>query len=355
MRQNHPAGEAVFVDFAGSTIPWWDVKLGEDRNACVLVSVQGCSSYTFAYAVASQKSEDWIDAHNAMYRFHGDVTNVLVSDNLKSAVQKARPKRILNRTYEDMGRHYQTTQLPSCVYTPQDNAKAEAGVKLVSRWIIAVLRRRKFFSIEEINKAIAELIDGVNDRPMRRFEGSRRSRFEKFDRPLLKPLPAKPYEFARWISSPRIDRDYHALVEKHAYSVPFTLVGENVEARVTHRIVEIYHSGVRVAAHRRSQERGGFTTADAHRPAKHKAYAQQNLSHFAQWAERIGPATVEAVSHQFDDKPPYSLMAAKACSELKDIARRYGVERFEAACVRARAIESLTVKSIRSILQCRLD
>ena len=354
MRMTHAAGDKVFVDFAGTTVPWVD-KDSKEQYAQIFVAVLGCSNYTFVYAVPSQKLPCWIACHNAMFHFLGGVPETLVPDNLKAAVTKAGREPVLNRTYLDMGRHFEITIIPARAYHPQDKAKAENGVLLISRWILAILRRRKFFSIDEINVAIVDLLKRFNDRPFKHLEGSRRMRFEKYDKPLLKPLPESLYEFARWIEPPRIDRDYHAMVDKHAYSIPYSLIGERVEARVTQRIVEIYHNSVRVAAHIRSHEAGGFTTDDAHRPKKHRAYAEQTRERFIQWAESTGPAVVAAIEAQFADKPEYSSRALTACTQLKDIARRYGAERFEAACIRAKAIESLSVKSIRSILECRLD
>lgn len=355
MRQVHYAGECVFVDYAGTTIPWIDEKTGQTRYAEVFVAVLGCSNYTFVWASRSQKLEDWIEAHNRMLIFFGGVPQVIVPDNLKAAVTRAGSLPELNRTYLEFSRHYECVISPARVRKAQDKAKAEAGVLFVTRWITMALRRRRFFSLPEINNAIAELLAKLNDRSFKRLPGSRRSRFEQLDKPVLRPLPDRPFQFAEWVAEQKVGPDYHVYVRNHAYSVPHRLVGEKVEARVSARTVELFHRNRRVAAHMRSDMSGEHTTDPNHRPAKHQAYAAQTRERFDTWARRLGASSRAAVDAQFDDKPDYSISARKACSQLQQLARMYGDERFEAACVRAGSINSLTVKSIRSILQRRLD
>src|SRR5690606_31352500 len=252
-------------------------------------------------------------------------------------------------------RHYGTVIAPARPGKPKDKAKAEAGVLFVSRWITTALRRRKFFSVDEINEAIVELLQQLNERPFKRLPGCRRSRFEELDKPALKPLPGRPFEFAEWAAEQKVGPDYHVYAKDHAYSVPHYLVGERVEARVAHRVVEIFYRGKRVAAHIRSDKPGLHTTDPNHRPPQHQAYANQTPGRFLQWAQKIGPATVLAVEAQFEGRPDHSMLGRKACSQLQQLYRLYDdPERFEAACQRAATIKSLTVKSIRSILQRRL-
>jgi len=355
MRQTHLAGECVFVDYAGTLIPWTDIETGKVYWAQIFVGVLGCSNYTFAWACRSQKIGCWIEAHNQMYAFFGGVPQVVVPDNLKSAVISPGAIPVINRTYLELSRHYDCVISPARVRKPQDKSKAELGVLLVSRWITVPLRRRKFFSINEINDAITELLPKLNQRPFKRLPGNRQSRFEALDQSMLKPLPAKPFEHAEWIAPQKVGPDYHVYLKGHAYSVPFRLVTEKVEARVTGKTVEIIYQNQRVASHVRNFEQGGCTTDPSHRPAKHQAYAEQTKENFLRWAEMLGPTVIKAVTAQFASKPEYSLVAQKACSQLKKLARIYGEERLEAACIRAEAINSLTVKSIRSILQRRLD
>lgn len=355
MRQTHYAGELVFVDYAGKLIPWTDPKTGEVNYAQVFVGVQGCSQYTFAWASKSQKVEDFIEAHKQMFNFFGGVPEAVVPDNLKSAVTSAGSNPIVNRTYLEMARHYNLSIIPARVRKPQDKSLAEIGVLLVTRWITVPLTRRKFFSIEEINQAISELLPKLNDRNFKRISGSRASRFLELDKPLLRALPNKTFECANWMAKQKVSPDYHVYVKGHAYSVPYLLVSEYVEARVTAKLVEFYHDGKRVAAHTRNDTQGEHTTNPLHRPASHQAYAEQSLQHYLKWAQSIGSYSVQAIKAQFDNKPEHSLIANKACSQLQQLAKIFGHERFEAACIRGKAINSLTVKSIRSILQHRLD
>lgn len=355
MRQVHYAGEAVYVDYAGKLIPWTDSRTGIVRYAQIFVGVLGCSNYTFVWASRSQQKEDFIEAHNQMLKFFGGVPQVIVPDNLKSAVIRAGKNCELNRTYKEMAKHYGCTIIPARVRKPQDKSKAELGVLFATRWITVPLRRRKFFSIEEINQAISEELPKLNQRPFKRLPGCRLSRFEELDKPVLKPLPERTFEYAEWVARQKVGPDYHIYVKQHAYSVPYELVGEYVEARVTTRVVEIIFDNKRVASHIRNFAQGEHTTSPEHRPANHRAYAEQTLEKYMSWAKSIGPNTEMAVLAQFKDKPEHSMIGRRSCSHLKDLCRIHGVERFELACERAKDICSLTVKSIRSILQRKLD
>jgi len=350
MRMLHKAGEKTFVDYAGTTIPYSERDTGEEYQAQVFVGVLGCSNNTFACAVRSQKIRDWIEAHNRMFQYFGGVTQLLIPDNLKSAVIKAGSLPVLNRTYQELACHYDTIIIPARVRKPQDKSKAEIGVQVVSRWIIARLRKRQFFSLEDINEAIYQLLVMLNERPFKKLPGSRRERFEKMEKPLLKPLPPKPFEYAEWLSPQKIGPDYHVHVHGHYYSVPYALVGERVEARVTSNIVEILFSGRRVASHISSDKVGEHTTKPEHMPKAHRYYAEQTPGKMKAWAKAIGPASLSVVQYQFSHYP-HDMIGLKACSTLNRLASSYGDIEFEAACRRAVQIGSLTVKSVRSILQ----
>jgi transposase len=354
MRQTHRAGECVYVDFAGRTVPYFDPASDEAKQAQVFVGALGCSNYAFVYALRSQSLVDWIEAHNRMYQFFGGTPQVVVPDNLKAAVTRAGREPELNRTYLEQAKHYQIAIVPARVRHPKDKSKAEVTVQIISRWILARLRHRRFFSIEEINAAIAELLRLLNDRPFKRLPGCRRSRFEELDKPLLRPLPTQPFEYAEWTSAHKIGPDYHMRVHDHYYSVPHALIGGHVEARVTANIVELFHQGKRVASHPRSYEVGGHTTDPAHQPTSHRHYAEQTPELIIKWARSIGPAAEAVIQYQFDSRP-HALLGIRYCAPLQRLAKEYGAERFEAACQRAQLIGSLTTKSIRSILQRRLD
>lgn len=355
MRQQHVAGEVVFTDFCGKRVAYQSSETNVTKYAEVFVGCLGCSNYTFAYAVPSQKSIHWIEAHNAMFQFFGGVPEVEVPDNLKSAVTKAGKFPSINRTFEDLANHYGIAIIPSRVRKPQDKAKAENAVLLVTRWIINRLQQETFFSVAEINARITELLEAFNNRPFKRLPGTRQTRFNEFDKPLLKPLPTELFEYAEWVSKQKVGPDYHVFVDNHAYSVPYTVVGENVEARLSEKVVELYFNGKRIATHARQFQAGGHTTNPEHRPEKHQAYAEQSKDNFIKWSELIGPMATKAVRAQFEGKPEFSYVGRSACAQLKALAKQYGHERFELACTRAAAIRSLTVKSIRSILQRKLD
>jgi transposase len=354
MRQVHRAGECVFVDFCGRTVPWTDPETGTVNQAQVFVAVMGCSSYLLFRAVPSQKVPFWIELHNWLYEKLGGVPQLTVPDNLKSAVIKAGREFVLNRTYADLANHFGTVIVPARPRKPKDKAAVENGVKLVRRWVLAALADRTFFSIAEINQAFDEYIRIVNDKPFRWIPGTRRSWFEELDKPALKPLPAEPYELAEWTMSQKVPKDYHVRVKNHFYSVPYTLVGASVQAKVTVNSVFIYQGGKLVATHARCDAIGQSTTLKEHRSPEHRFHADQTPEYFVAWARDTGPAALTVVQHQFDSHA-HSALGLRACASLKKMARDLGNDRFEAACRRAERIGSMTVKSIRSILQAGLD
>ncbi len=353
MRQSHRAGECVFIDFAGTTIPYCNADTNEKRNAQIFVGTLGCSNYTFCCALKSQGLPDWIEAHNKMFQYFGGIPELIVPDNLKSAVIRAGREPSINRTYLELCQYYGVVVLPTRVRHPQDKAKAEVTVLIVTRWIIAKLRHRKFFSIEEINQAILELLWQLNERPFKKLPGCRRSRFEELDKPLLRPLPCEPFEYAEWFGKQKVVSDYHIHVNGHYYSVPYQLVGSQIEARVTSKTVEVFHLGRRIASHLKSYDIGGHTTQTAHQPKSHRLYAQQTQQQILEWAHSTGEAAVAVVEDQFQ-RCKHEALAVKACGNLQKLAKEHGEERFEAACRRAQYIGSLTVKSVRAILQRRL-
>jgi len=354
MRQTHRAGERTYVDFAGRTVPYTDLQSGIEKQAQVFIGVMGCSVYTFLYAVKSQALPYWIEAHEHMYRFFGGTTQIVVPDNLKSAVTRPGSDPVLNRTYLEQARHYSIVIVPARVRHAQDKAKAESMVRRSYERVLAQLRHHRFFSIEEINAEIAKLLREFNERPFKQLPGCRRSRFEELDKPLLRPLPNEPFEYAEWTAPYKVGPDYHVRVKEHYYSVPHELVTSRVEARITSKVVELFHRGRRVATHVRSEEVGGHTTNPAHQPKAHRAYANQKPELIMQWAKSIGPGAEAVIQHQFDSRP-HALLAIKSCAALQRLAKDYGAARFEAACQRAIQICSLTAKSVRSILQHGLD
>lgn len=352
MRQKRRAGECVWVDYAGKHLYWRNN--GKVYRAELFVSVLGASGYLFVYATASQKLPDWIEAHNEMFAFYGGTPEVIVPDNLKSAVTTAGYDPVLNRTYRELGHHFEVVIIPARSGRPKDKAPVEAAVRLVTWWIIGRLRNRQFFSLAEINEAIRELLPIINAKPVRILKKSRHERFVELDQPLLRQLPAERFEFAEWTAKKKVPPDYHIEVGGHFYSVPHELVSEKVEGRVTNTSVEFYSNGKRVARHIRNSETGGTTTLPAHQAPSHRHYAQQTPENFQRWAGSVGPAASAIVAHQFSQHR-VALPGLKACSNLRRLCREYGEERFEAACRRAEQIGSLTLTSVHSILKRRLD
>lgn len=353
MRQVHRAGEKVFIDYCGPTVPVVDRSTGEVRRAQVFVAVLGASSYTFAEATWSQSLPDWIASHQRMLRFFGGVPELLVPDNLKAAVTKAdRYTPQINTTYAELAAHYQTAVLPARPYKPKDKAKAEAAVLLVERWILARLRHQTFFSLAELNAAIADLLPALNQRPFQGRIESRQSLFETLDRPALKPLPATPYVYAEWRKA-RPGIDYHIEIDKRLYSVPHALVGVKLDVRITDTSVEVMHKGQRVALHPR-HGKSRFVTLIEHMPKSHQAHQNWSPGRFLNWASDIGPATRDVVQRQLKNRP-HPEHGYRACLGLLNLSRRYSRDRLEQACDRALAIDSASYQSISSILKQGLD
>src|SRR6266852_3782244 len=260
LRQVHQPGEKGFVDWAGATIPVHDPVTGEVWPASLFVMTLGASSYTYAEASRDQQFDSWISPHLHAFEYFGGVPRLLVPDNPRTGVSRAcRYDPDLNPTYQELALHYGVGVVPARPYRPRDKAKVEVGVQVVERWIIAALRHRKFFRLEEANRAVRELLERLNQRPFRKREGSRASVFAALERRALRPLPAERFDMSQW-SRARVNIDYHIAFEGNFYSVPYPLVQEPVEVRSTPATVEIFHKGQRVASHLRSRIRGQAIT-----------------------------------------------------------------------------------------------
>jgi len=353
MRQSHKAGEKMFVDYAGVKVAITDQTTGEIRKVPVFVAVLGASSYTYAEATEREDLEGFINAHIRAFEFFGGVPEVVVPDNLKAGVKDPlywEPD--INPTYQEMALHYGVAVIPARVKKPRDKAKVEVGVQVVERWIIAALRNRTFFSISELNAAIKQLLDKLNNRQFKKLDTTRRELFETMEKPALKPLPERAYQFAIWKRA-KVNIDYHIEVDRHYYSVPYQLIGKRVEVRITQHQVEIFYRGKRVAAHIRSRQKGQHTTSEAHMPKNHRLYKKSPRdlekeaaligSHVAQLARAI----MEARRH-----PVHGYRAIMGIIKL---AKAWSRERVDAACARAMAIGGYSYRSVRSILEKGLD
>jgi transposase len=354
MRQVHIAGEKLFVDFAGQTVEVFDPTTGEIREAQIFVAVLGASNYTYAEARWTQTLPDWINAHVHTFNYLGGAARQTISDNLKAGITKAcffEP--MVNRTYGDLARHYGTAIIPARPRKARDKAKVEVGVQVVERWILARLRKQRFFSLAELNAAIRELLDDLNARPMRGFDMSRRELFEQIERPVLLPLPETPYAYAEWRRC-RVGLDYHVEIQRHYYSVPFPLLRQEVEARITAHTVEIFHRGKRIASHPKSVARHRATTVAEHMPSSHRRYRDWTHERIQREAAAIGinSATfVEVLLHS----RPHPEQGFRSCVGVLSLVKRYGPDRVEAACERALLIQARSYSSVVSILKNNLD
>jgi transposase len=356
MRQEHKAGEKLFVDFPGRRIPIWDERTGDlVFEAELFVAVLGASSYLFAEALRSQELLHWVAGHVHAFEALGGCPRIVVCDNLRSGV--TRPNRYepdVNATYQEMAAHYGVAVIPTRTYKPRDKAKVEAGVLLAERWIMARLRNEHFTSLGEANVEIGRLVEWVNARPFKKLAGSRRSLFETLDRPALRPLPADRYEFAVWRKA-KVSIDYHLEVraDRHYYSVPYALAGETVDVRMSAATVEVFHRHRRVASHARKFT-PGFSTDPAHMPESHRRHAAWTPSRIVSWAAKTGPATAKLTE---------AIMAARrhpeqgfrSCLGIVRLGDRYGAERLEAAAERALAVRAHSYRSVESILRTGLD
>jgi transposase len=354
MRQRHPAGERLFVDYAGHTIDLIDPQTGEVRTAQLFVATLGASNYTYVEATWTQTLPDWIASHVRAFNFFGGVTAQVVSDNLKAGVTKACfYDPAINRTYADMASHYDTAVVPARPHKPKDKAKVEGAVLLVERWILARLRNRQFFSLAEVNVAIRPLRDRLNDKVSRHLGACRRHLFAQLDKPALKPLPVAPYVYAEWKKC-RAGLDYHIAIDKHYYSAPYQLLKKDLWARITDRTIEVFHVGQRVASHVRTSSNGQHSTLRDHMPAHHKFREDWTPQRITARAARIGPnVAIFAEVVMRDRKHPEQ--GYRTCLGVIRLADKFGPDRLDAACCRALEINARSYSSLQSILKNGLD
>ena len=354
MRQRHPAGERLFVDYAGLMIDVIDPETGEVRTAQLFVATLGASNYTYAEATWTQSLPDWIASHERAFAFFGGVTAQVVPDNLKSGVTKAcfyDPE--INRTYADLAAHYDTAVIPARPHKPKDKAKVEGAVLLAERWILARLRNRQFFSLGEVNAAIRPLLAALNDKLSRHLGASRRQLFEQLDKPALKPLPVEPYVYAEWKKC-RAGLDYHVAIDRHYYSVPCQLLKKALWARLTARTIEVFHVGQRVASHVRTSGNGQHSTQRDHMPAHHKFREDWTPQRIQARAARVGP-NVAIFAEVVMRERKHPEQGYRTCLGVIRLADKFGRDRLDAACRRALEINARSYSSLQSILKNGLE
>lgn len=349
MRQEHVAGDKVFVDYSGKKIAIVDPLTGEIREAEIFVAVLGASGFTYAEATWTQTLPDWIGAHVRMFRFFGGVPRLIVPDNLKSGVNRASfydPE--INRSYGMMAAHYGVGILPARPRRPRDKAKVENGVRFAQTCILGRLRRQTFFSLAEANAAVASALDRINDHVMRRLGVSRRHLFETVERPALASLPAEDYEFAEWRFA-RVATDYHVEFKDFFYSVPHGLIRQEVDIRATARTIEIFHRGQRIAVHQRRYSGRRYGTNPDHMPSSHRRYAEWTPERFRRWAAAIGPQTEGLVIAILASRP-HPEQGFRTCLGVLRLYRDLGRDHAEAVSARAVEIGGFTCKSIAALI-----
>jgi transposase len=354
MRQRHPAGERLFVDYAGQTVDVVCPKTGEVRTAQIFVATLGASNYTYVEATWTQTLTDWISSHVRALEFFGGVPEQLVSDNLKAGVTKACfYDPAINRTYGDMASHYDTAIVPARPRKPKDKAKVEGAVLIAERWILARLRNQRFFGLDEVNAAIRPLLDQLNGKVTRHLGASRRDLFERLDRPALKLLPIAPYVYAEWKQC-RAGLDYHVDIGRHYYSVPHQLLKQKLWARITARTVEVYFKGQRVASHARTSGNRQHSTHRDHMPAHHRFREDWTPERIRRQAARVGP-NVGTFVDVIMRKRQHPEQGYRSCLGVLRLSKAFGPDRLDAACSRALEINAHSYTSLHSILKNGLD
>lgn len=357
LRQVHKAGEKCFLDFSGKRPSLTDRETGAEILVELFVAVLGASNYTYAEATRTQKSSDWIGANTNAVEYFGGAARAMVPDQLKSAISEACAyEPTVQRTYASWARHYETAVVPARPRKPRDKAKVEVGVQIAQRWILARLRNETFFTLPDLNARIRQLLLELNSRPMKKLGGVCRGElFEKLERPVLTPLPSTRFEPCEWRRA-RVSRDYHIALDNHWYSVPHQLVGEDVEAQLTARIVEVFHRGQRVASHVRSNDPFKPSTDPAHRPPNHNAWVDVDPGRLVSWAKDVGPYTETLMRRLLDASNNfYRETRWRSGCGLQRVGDKYGHERTEEACRRALRFGGASYKNVARMLKLGLD
>jgi transposase len=354
MRQVHRAGDKLFVDYSGKKPKIVDVETGEPIEVELFVAVLGASNYTYAEVSRTQRVADWVMSHVRALEYFAGAPAAIVPDQLKSGVSRSnRYEPGIQRTYDELAHHYDTVIFPARPDSPKDKAKVEVGVQIAQRWILARLRNQTFFSLDEMNDRIAELLEDLNTRVMRRYKASRRELFEKLERAVLKPLPATRFAYGEWKKA-RVHIDYHVVFDDHFYSAPYQLVGEEIWIRATALTIELFHNNQRVGSHLRSYHRGRHTTSDEHRSVLHQKHAEWTPERIVRWAKTIGANTALLIEKILTERK-HPEHGYRSCLGIIRLEKKYGRERLDAACARAVAVNGRSYKHVESILHNGLD
>ena len=356
MRVTHKPGDVMQVDWASGTIPYFDSVTGEEYKAYLFVAALPCSSYLYVEACTDMKQENWLICHVHAYEYFGGVTRVLVPDNLKTGVtSNTRYETQLNESYRELSEYYGIAIVPARVRKPQDKGLVERSVGFSTTWITAALRERKFFSFAEVRDAVAERLEVINTKPFQKRPGSRREAYLSEEKEFMLPLPKRPYEPSVW-KQQTVGNDYLISDGVNKYSVPFDLIGEQVQIRLTKDLVEVYFKGSRMTSHKRLEKYSVQPVVKSeHMPTNHRAYMDCNADEFKSWAETVGKYTEEVIKY-FLTSGSVPEQGYKACISLKKLGKRYGKTKLEAACERMLAFSSTpSIRTITTLLKNRKE
>jgi len=349
LRKEHPGGEEMEVDYAGLKMVMMDAVTGERIPLSVFVAVLPASNYIYAEAQLSENQRNWNNGHARAFAYFGGVVKIVIPDNVKTAVSKPNYYEPgVNLAYQELAEYYRFAVLPTRVRRPKDKGKVENGVQNVERWIIAPLRQRQFFSLHQVNLAIREQLEMLNNRVMQAIGRSRRQEFEDIDRPNLRPLPERPYEYAEWKTA-TVHIDYHVAFDDHLYSVPFTLIHQKVDIRATDRLVEIFQRGKTVAIHRRNYRRGRYSTLRDHMPSSHQCMQEINARRLMEWADHIGPHTSTWMRATLQSRP-YPQQAYRTCLGILSLSKKHSRDHLETACQVACEAKLFSYKAVQQEL-----
>jgi transposase len=356
MHIEHKVGDKMFVDYAGDKRAIVDRKTGKEQPVEVFVAILGASQLTYAEASFSQKSEDWIRSNERAFIYFGGVSQAIVPDNLKPGVtysNKYEPG--INFMFDDFAGHYQTVILPARVRRPQDKALVENAVNLVYQRIYAPLRNRIFYSLEELNEAIWDLLEQHNNTPFQRLKTSRRELFDNIEKPVLKPLPKERYAIKQ-SKELTVQFNYHVELreDRHYYSVPWQLKGKRVRVVYDDRNVAIYCDNVRIIQYKRDRSPNGYTTLHTHMPPHHRFYAQWSPERFIRWAQSIGDDVAEIIQMVLTSRK-HPEQAFKTCMGILNLVKKHGPDRLNKACARALGFGFYSYKRIKNILDRGLE
>lgn len=334
MRQLHKAGEKVFVDYSGDKVTIIDTDTGKLRAAEIFVGVLGASSYIYVEATWTQRLCDWTMAHVRMFEHFGGSVPLVIPDNLLSGVQKAhRYDPDITPAYFHMLAHYGAAAMPARVYTPKDKAKAENGVLIIQRWILAQLRHEQIYGLAALNTRLHELMAIANTKKFKQYPENRNELFNELDKPYLRPLPPQRFAYREY-KKVRVGQDYHIELDKHHYSVPFGLIGQEIDLWYTAGMVECFHKNVCIASHIRSNNPRGNSTKPEHMSRAHREYAQLTVDKMRGWAKEVGVSTTAMVELIIRDAP-HNEIACRRSNGFLNLSKKHGNIALEAACLYA--------------------